>query len=184
MSLRHGILGILNYGESTGYDLAKIFERSLGFFWTAKKSQIYRELAALEEMGLTMSRTVIQHDKPNKKMFTITEQGKEELIRWESQSPKEESTEHRSSFLLQLFFGGTISLEKNIAHMKAINQRYKAIIEQMKEPPLSIEYYKHFVDNPHDAEFWKFTADFGARYVQMCEEWSQDVLKRLEEMNR
>lgn len=184
MSLRHGILGILNYGESTGYDLAKIFDSSLGFFWDAKKSQIYRELAAIETMGWATSQTVVQQDKPNKKVFQITPQGREELIRWENQPPKEEGIEHRSPLLLQLFFGGTIPLEKNIAHMEAISRAYQAAMEQMKEPHLTIEHYQSILENPQDAEFWKFTADFGARYAKMCYEWSQDVLKRLEEMNR
>ncbi len=48
MALKQGLLGLLNYGEMTGYELAKAFNDSLSFFWQAQTSQIYRELNQLE----------------------------------------------------------------------------------------------------------------------------------------
>ena len=42
--LKHGILGLLNYGDMTGYEIREAFESSLKFFWPAQTSQIYREL--------------------------------------------------------------------------------------------------------------------------------------------
>ena len=51
MSLKHGLLGLLNYGSMTGYELNKVFRDSLSFFWQAKTSQIYRELDAMERCG-------------------------------------------------------------------------------------------------------------------------------------
>lgn len=44
MSLSHGLLGLLNYTDMTGYDLAKTFQDSLCYFWQAQTSQVYREL--------------------------------------------------------------------------------------------------------------------------------------------
>ena len=52
MALKQGLLGLLNYGEMTGYELAKAFNDSLSFFWQAQTSQIYRELNQLEAEGL------------------------------------------------------------------------------------------------------------------------------------
>ena len=49
--LKHGILGLLNYGDMTGYEIMTVFRDSLSHFWTAQKSQIYRELQALEKNG-------------------------------------------------------------------------------------------------------------------------------------
>ena len=39
--LKHGILGLLNYGSMTGYEINKIFKDSLNYFWDAQTSQIY-----------------------------------------------------------------------------------------------------------------------------------------------
>ncbi|MEN6635102.1 MAG: PadR family transcriptional regulator, partial [Clostridiaceae bacterium] len=72
MSLKHGILGLLNYSPMTGYDLSKSFQNSLNHFWQAQTSQIYRELRDMEKLGWIASETVIQTDKPNKNIFSLT----------------------------------------------------------------------------------------------------------------
>ena len=82
MALKQGLLGLLNYGEMTGYELAKAFNDSLSFFWQAQTSQIYRELNQLEAEGLLHSRIEVQTGKPDKRVYAITAQGKAELDRW------------------------------------------------------------------------------------------------------
>jgi DNA-binding PadR family transcriptional regulator len=37
----YAVLGLLTYGERSGYDLTKLVEQSIGFFFTPAKSQIY-----------------------------------------------------------------------------------------------------------------------------------------------
>ncbi|MDR0469037.1 MAG: PadR family transcriptional regulator, partial [Peptococcaceae bacterium] len=80
MSLKYGLLGLLNYGTMTGYELDKVFNDSLGFFWQGQTSQIYRELSAMERDGWLKSERVVQQDKPNKKLYIITDDGKRALI--------------------------------------------------------------------------------------------------------
>ena len=60
MSLKHGLLGLLNYGPMTGYELDKAFKASLSFFWQAKASQIYRELGTMEQNGWLTSKRIVQ----------------------------------------------------------------------------------------------------------------------------
>lgn len=50
--LKHGVLGLLNYADMTGYEIREIFNKSLNFFWQAQSSQIYRELRTLEKKRL------------------------------------------------------------------------------------------------------------------------------------
>jgi PadR family transcriptional regulator AphA len=47
----YGVLGLLTFGAMSGYDLTKQAERSIGYFWTPAKSQVYSELRRLAEMG-------------------------------------------------------------------------------------------------------------------------------------
>ena len=82
MSLTYGILGFLSYGSMTGYDLAKAFSCSVNFFWNAQTSQIYRELGKLEEEGLVASELVLQTQRPNKKLYAITDEGKRRFRAW------------------------------------------------------------------------------------------------------
>ena len=64
--LKHGILGLLNYGDMTGYEIREAFESSLKFFWPAQTSQIYRELIVLEKNKWIEKHTVEQSGKPKK----------------------------------------------------------------------------------------------------------------------
>lgn len=57
-------------------------EEPIGFFWHARRSQIYPELARLEEAGLVTHTVVTQHDRPDKKVFEITEAGRATLRNW------------------------------------------------------------------------------------------------------
>ena len=49
MSLAHVLLTSLIEKPSTGIDLARRFDRSMGFFWNATHQQIYRELSGMQE---------------------------------------------------------------------------------------------------------------------------------------
>lgn len=49
MSLKHGILGFLSEQEMSGYNLEKLFSGSVGYFWSAKISQVYRDLHSMEK---------------------------------------------------------------------------------------------------------------------------------------
>ena len=80
--LKHGILGLLNYGDMTGYEIREIFNKSLDFFWQAQSSQIYRELRTLEKNGWITIATVEQSERPNKNVGSITEYGRTELLSW------------------------------------------------------------------------------------------------------
>ena len=81
MGLQHGILGFLNYGPCSGYELTKAFHSSVQFFWPAQTSQIYLTLGKLEDAGLVTHETVIQNGKPNKNVYSILPAGRAELQR-------------------------------------------------------------------------------------------------------
>ena len=87
MSLEYAILGFLNYHPYTGYDLKKIFDTSIRHFWPADQSQIYRTLARLTEQGFAEMEKVPQDDRPDRKVYSITEAGRAELMKWLSGPP-------------------------------------------------------------------------------------------------
>ena len=82
MSLRHAILGFLDLEPATGYTLMQRFEGSVGSFWTATQSQIYRELHVLLAAGCVRMEVVPQDGKPARKLYEITTEGTAELVRW------------------------------------------------------------------------------------------------------
>ncbi|MFD4718850.1 PadR family transcriptional regulator [Streptomyces sp. NPDC058423] len=88
MALRHAVLAALLDGESSGYQLAKTFDLGVANFWHALPQQLYLELTKLEKAGLVEGRQVIQESRPPKRLFTITEEGLEELARFAGTSVK------------------------------------------------------------------------------------------------
>ena len=86
-TLGHAVLGLLSREELSGYDLKRWMERPLGYFWSARHSQIYPELARLEEEGFVTHRVVEQSGKPDKKVYRITPSGLEALKEWVVQDP-------------------------------------------------------------------------------------------------
>ncbi|MFC8507601.1 PadR family transcriptional regulator [Streptomyces sp. NPDC057411] len=88
MSLKHAVLAALLEGEASGYDLAKLFDVSVANFWAATPQQLYRELDRLSEAGLIEARVVQQERRPNKRMFTLTETGRRDLIAYTTHPPK------------------------------------------------------------------------------------------------
>ncbi len=82
MSLRMSILGLVSYKEMTGYDIYKLFDSSLKFFFSAQQSQVYRELSALKKEGYVKERREEQENRPVRKLISITEEGEKALDEW------------------------------------------------------------------------------------------------------
>ena len=96
--LKHGILGLLNYGDMSGYEIREVFHDSLNYFWTAQTSQIYREIGVLEQNGWIEKQTVRQSGKPDKNICSITDEGRQELLRWLSAPEIDENRAFDTSF--------------------------------------------------------------------------------------
>jgi DNA-binding PadR family transcriptional regulator len=86
-TLGYAILGLLAREELSGYDLSGRMGARVGYFWEARHSQIYPELARLEEGGLVSHRVVEQRERPDKKVYKITPAGLEALKAWVTAPP-------------------------------------------------------------------------------------------------
>ena len=81
-TLKYAILGLINRKPLTGYDITKEFNSGLVDFWYAKHSQIYPELKKLTDEDLISYEIIIQGEKLEKKLYTISEKGKKCLQKW------------------------------------------------------------------------------------------------------
>ncbi|RDI63702.1 PadR family transcriptional regulator [Nocardia pseudobrasiliensis] len=82
MALEHALLVSLTERAGSGYELARRFDRSIGFFWSATHQQIYRVLKRMEEQGWISGEAVAQEGRPDKKVYTVSSAGRAELRRW------------------------------------------------------------------------------------------------------
>ena len=178
--LKHGILGLLSYGSMSGYDISRTFKDSLNYFWTAQTSQIYRELQTLKEKGWANNEIVEQKGKPDKKVFSITESGRQELNRWLTDDNTEFAV--RSPLLMKIFFRGERSIDENIQYFDKMQEKGKTFISMMQRPPESIINYSEKIDDPLKAVYWKMTLEYGIMYQQMYLNWVEKCKKELEEI--
>jgi PadR family transcriptional regulator AphA len=81
MNLRFAVLAMLSAGPRTGYDLVRIFDRTVGYVWHAPHSQIYPELRRMEEAGLLASQEEPRGVRAVKRTYRLTGAGRDELRR-------------------------------------------------------------------------------------------------------
>jgi DNA-binding PadR family transcriptional regulator len=134
MALAHAILATLMDYPSSGYDLRKSFEGSVGFFWQASFQQIYRELGKLEEQGLVQSEAIAQQGRPDKKVFAVTRDGEAFLQAW-IQTPCEMAP-LRDDLLVKMFAGFVVPRETiltQIREHRALHQERLAVYQQIQQ---------------------------------------------------
>ncbi len=177
MSLKHAILGFLNYWPSSGYDLKKIFDDSVRHFWPANQSQIYRTLADINDQGWVDMEIVEQTDRPDRKVYHLTGAGKHELLRWLSApTPFDEP---RSASLVQVFFAGQLSDAEILAKFEAMAEMIRAVLEHYEKVPEQLEEHIKMVDSPREVFFWLLTLDLGMRTMRANMEWAESVIEKI-----
>ena len=176
--LKHGILGLLNYGEMTGYEIMRVFRDSLQFLWSANTSQIYRELLNLEKSGFVTSKTIEQSSKPNKNVFSITKEGRIELRKWLGD---ENYGNQNNGLLMKIFFAGAVDKEENILKFQHIQLWCKEFIDNLSKADNSVQLYKGATNTtPNEVPYWNMTINFGKKYAEMLNDWCQECLDELE----
>jgi PadR family transcriptional regulator, regulatory protein AphA len=125
---KYAVMGVLSICPGSGYDIKKFMEGSTSNFWSESYGQIYPILKQLVEEGLATRHAEKQQGKPERYIYTLTEQGKEGLRDWLSESV--ESAVERNELLLKLFFGAHIPLEKNKEHVYAFQELQSQLLEK------------------------------------------------------
>ncbi len=179
MSLRHAVLAALRQGEASGYELAKRFDVAVADFWSATPQQLYRDLERLERDGLVEARLVEQTRRPNKRVFTLTEAGREELRSYTRQAARPPAM--RDEFLVKLAAmdpedpGALIAAaESRLTRSREKLARY----DQMRDRMLAGRDEEAFLrDSDYVGPYLTLIA--GRSYEEMNIRWAETVLKTL-----
>ncbi len=139
--LAYALLGLLARAPCSGYDLILRMEEPIGFFWHARRSQIYPELARLERAALVSHTVVEQRERPDKKVYAITDAGRAALASWAA-APLRIPPE-RDEFMLKVYSLWLADRERALALVTDYTQqhaellaRYEAIREGMESSAL------------------------------------------------
>src|SRR5690348_1840187 len=123
-TLGYALLSLLACETLSGYDITHHMRERIGNFWHARHSQIYPELARLQEEGLITHVIVEQQDRPDKKMYTITGRGMEQLRQWATQEM--DTPAIRDELVLKAYAIWIADKQKAIALFRTHEQRHMA----------------------------------------------------------
>ena len=140
MALSYAILAALISQPCSGYDIVKRFNRSVECFWSASHQQIYKALAKLEADGHLTSEKIEQANRPNKKIYSVTESGRQHLQQWVGESHT--ISPLKSDLLTKLSVGHIVPTETLLATLSAYYEQhkerlrsYQAIAKQYAQHP-------------------------------------------------
>ncbi len=179
MALADAILACLTERPMTGYELAKTFDASIGFFWKADHQQIYRELSKLRDRGHVQAREVVQTGKPNKLVYTLTDDGKAALRHWGSRPSVPPSI--KDDLLVRLYALDHLDIEPLRADLMARLEHHRDRLDR----------YERFLSKRYSqgagtaADLGKrLILELGLRHEKMVAEWCEEAIAGLSALSQ
>lgn len=128
MALRYALLGLLAQRPSSGYELAKVFQKTLDHVWHAQACQLYPELNRLADEGLT---TVVEEGARGRRTYAITPDGRAELRRWLTAPEPEPPT--RDPAALRAFLVTLLPAEEGVDLVRRHARHAQAFADYLTE---------------------------------------------------
>lgn len=176
MSLKFAVLGLLSEKPRAGYEIAKKFGESVGFFWAASHQQIYQELAKLEGEKLVKFKEVAQDKNPSKKVYSLTKKGEAELLEWLAQETKEKPV--KDELLIRIFCGHLIDPSLFIDEVKRLQKKHLEKFQTYSD--IEKQHFSKPETLPRHLQFQYLTLQRGLTFEKGRLEWCKAALKTLE----
>ena len=172
MSLKHVLLVVLKKRKSTGYEITKWFDGPLGYFWNTSHQRVYRALATLHKDGWVDFEVVEQEDKPDKKVYEITEVGDAALRKWLDTPLKPQPI--NEAFLVKLFAGE--HADRKILHDELLGQfeEHEALIRTYHK--IEAEYFPDGFTGNAETDMMYLTLRRGILHEEACVAWSREAI--------
>jgi PadR family transcriptional regulator AphA len=178
MSLDHAILGFLQYKPLSGYDLKAEFDLSLQYSWPADQSHIYRTVARLAEKKWIETEVIRQNSRPDRKVYHLTQKGREELLRWLSMPALNKDV--RLAQLIQIFFSGHLTDAQVIKLFEGFAELVRRRIPELREIPKNVLLHKRNINTtPRDEYLRLVTLEYLIRSNEAYLALLEDVIARL-----
>ncbi|MBD2128670.1 PadR family transcriptional regulator [Microcoleus sp. ZQ-A2] len=177
MAIAHAILVSLIECSASGYDLGKRFESSVGFFWKATHQQIYRELTKLEEQGWISAEVIAQENRPDKKLYSVTELGKQQLIEWMVQPG--EPTPIKDDLLVKIFAGYLAPKETILTELERHRQLHQERLKIYQD--IEHEFCQNLQSLSQANKFHYLTLRKGIGYEMDWITWCDEAIELLKQ---
>ncbi len=174
---KYAILGILSLGPMSGYDIKKMFQKSVAKFWNESYGQIYPLLKALVDEGFAVKSIEKQAGKPDRHVYALTDRGREELQRWLIEPVERQIG--RIEIALKLFFGRQVPLPDNIRQVEHFGEIQQRELEELKALEERVKEEK--AGNPN-LPYWLMTVNYGQHVTSALIQWCDETLSALNKM--
>jgi DNA-binding PadR family transcriptional regulator len=169
MTLKILLLGLIAISPMPGYDLMKVFENSMLFFWHATHTQIYNMLKEMEKDGLVSGEVIFQTKSPSKKVFSITEEGQKTLAAWLRDEPELPGFKHE--FLIKLSFASGLTDEEILTQLDLYGEKLKEKLSLLKGEKK--EQFMRFSRSGKEKLLWEMIFENGTMYYENELAWAE-----------
>jgi PadR family transcriptional regulator AphA len=176
---KFALLGILNRTSGSGYDIKKVCDSSIGYFWNENFGHIYPVLQRMEEEELITKEVKQTEGRPNKNIFSITKKGKEELDKWLVLPVEQEPL--RSELLLKIFLSKDVPVSNIIERIQDIREASEGDLVKYSEVEGILKSGRVKADKK-DLILWLTTLNYGRKTEEAKIKWCEETIEALEEI--
>ncbi|WED22049.1 PadR family transcriptional regulator [Vibrio sp. JC009] len=179
MSLPHVILTVLSTRDATGYDITKEFSYSIGYFWKASHQQVYRELNKMAQNHLVTCELQPQEGKPDRKVYSITDNGRKALGEWFEQPTVQPTIrDELSAKLMACTIEDSAPFKKQVQNLI---EEAKKLIEHYKE--IEAKHYASPESLDMHARLERLTLRRNLKIREAWISWAEEVVSELDALS-
>jgi PadR family transcriptional regulator, regulatory protein AphA len=176
---KFALLGMLSLCPGSGYDIKKMVETSIGYFWSESYGRIYPLLKQLANEGLIRPQRDHNRSGRDRQSYAITPKGAKALEEWLRRRPRLEP--NRSELLLKMFFSERVPVEIASAHVlerKRTEERNLASYARVEE-----QLRQNRGGHP-ELPYWLSTISYGRHRSEAIVTWCDETLRRFSQIKK
>lgn len=175
MGIKYSILGLLHYEDMHGYRIKDHLEKNFGHMWSINYGQIYQNLKKMEEEGLVemVEMAPSEDGGPRKKLYTVTDAGRDEFARWLAGSPERQML-LRDPFLTRFVFFGFGDDDRAL---ETIDEQIDIYAEQLERRRTNMPRWSQ------QSDYVRLMAELGVEFNEMYLEWLRRVRREVSNGN-
>lgn len=164
-------MGFLDIYPMSGYDLVKAFDYAALYYWHATHTQIYKTLKEMEKEGWIKGEVMYQTDNPNKRIFSVTDKGKDEFSKWLREEPELPGLKH--AFLIKFTYSQSLTDEELISQLDGYEKKLKERLSMLKSEEKRA--YMQMARGDKERLLWQMSNENGIMYYENELEWIRKV---------
>jgi DNA-binding PadR family transcriptional regulator len=169
-------LGLLAKRPGSGYDTASLAERSISYFWPISRTQLYHELARLEQLGWANGTAVVQDRYPDKRVYEPTAAGLAALRGWLDDAFRPRRQRGQETIVLKVFLGSFMTPERLTAQLREHREQADRLRSELSGVVAHLE-----AKGPGPQAFGLAAARYGVLRAEAAIAWTEEVQALLEQ---